>query len=92
MDEDLLGFHAGNVGILNDRCQVSRNYGLNGVHTVTFCWSRYLLKYDNAAYVKRHASNLPKNLRSSGDLSQVSLYINKYPKTAANWIVDKYQM
>lgn len=41
--------------------------------TVIFCWSRYLLKYDNAAYVIRQPSSRRKNFCSSGDLSHVSL-------------------
>lgn len=41
--------------------------------TVTFCWSRYLLKYESHAYVMRHISSRSRNFRSSGDLSHVSL-------------------
>ena len=60
--------HSGEASV-NEWCKIDVVAKL----TVTFCWSRYLLKYDRAAYVRTQASNLARNLRSSGDLSQVSL-------------------
>jgi hypothetical protein len=46
---------------------------------MTFCWSRYLLKYERYAYVIRQASSRCRNRRSSGDLFQVSLCLGSQP-------------
>jgi hypothetical protein len=70
----VLFLHPRYVGILEYIYQVFLELGIKRILTVMFCASRALLRFESVAYKRRQVSSRLRKSRSSGGLSQASLF------------------